>query len=120
VQNAAGDGVALAPHDQNAAYRVVSDLVSLAEHVQNSLRLIEQMIASETPPETPLGSSESSISVIVLDDVCAPLAKSRCDRPQCIASSAFDDAPDFFLLCLPLRKRMSISVPLTRTSSQRR
>jgi len=31
MQNAAGDGVAQAPHDQNAAYRaVVSDLVSLS------------------------------------------------------------------------------------------
>ena len=46
MQNAAGDGVAQAPHDQNDAYRaVVSDLVSLVEHVQNSLRLIEQTIA---------------------------------------------------------------------------
>ena len=46
MQNAAGDGVAQAPHDQNAAYRaVVSDLVSLVEHVQDSLRLIEQTIA---------------------------------------------------------------------------
>ena len=44
----------------------------------------------------------------------------RCDRPQCIASSAFDEAPGRFLACLPLRKRMSISVPLTRTSSHRR
>lgn len=44
----------------------------------------------------------------------------RCDRPQCIASSAFDEAPGRFLPCLPLRKRMSISVPLTRTSSHRR
>ena len=52
MQNAAGDGVAKAPHDQNAAYRaVVSDLVSLVEHVQNSLRLIEQTIARETSPE---------------------------------------------------------------------
>ena len=52
MQNAAGDGVALAPHDQNAAYRaVVSDLVSLVEHVQKSLRLIEQTIARETSPE---------------------------------------------------------------------
>jgi hypothetical protein len=37
MQNAAGDGSAQAPHDQNAADRaVVSDLVSLVEHVQNS------------------------------------------------------------------------------------
>ena len=46
MQNAAGDGVAQAPRDQNDAYRaVVSDLVSLVEHVQNSLRLIERTIA---------------------------------------------------------------------------
>jgi hypothetical protein len=36
MRNAAGDGVA-ALHDQNAAYRaVVSDLISMVEHVQNS------------------------------------------------------------------------------------
>jgi hypothetical protein len=74
MQNAAGDGVAQAPHDQNDAYRaVVSDLVSLVEHVQNSLRLIERMIARETSAETSAetspGSSESSTNVIVLDDV---------------------------------------------------
>ena len=53
MQNAAGDGVAQPPHDQNAAYRaMVSDLVSLIEHVQNSLRLIEQTIATETSPKS--------------------------------------------------------------------
>jgi hypothetical protein len=76
MQNAVG--VAQAPHDQNDAYRaVVSDLVSLVEHVQNSLRLIERMIARETSAETPPEtspetspcSSESSTNVIVLDDV---------------------------------------------------
>jgi hypothetical protein len=70
MQNAAGDGVAQAPHDRNDAYRaVVSDLVSLAEHVQKSLRLIEQTIARETLPETLPGSPESSTNIIVLDDV---------------------------------------------------
>jgi hypothetical protein len=44
----------------------------------------------------------------------------RRDQPQWIASSFFDEPPDFFLACLPRRKRMSISVPLTRTSSHRR
>ena len=47
-------------------------------------------------------------------------ARRRGRHVQCIASSAFDEPPDFFLACLPLRKRMSISVPLTRTSSHRR
>ena len=66
MQNAAGDAVVQAPHDQNATYRaVVSDLVSLIEHVQKSLRLIEQTIARETSP----GSPESSANIIVLDDV---------------------------------------------------
>ena len=65
-----GDGVAQPPHDQNVACRaVVSDLVSLIEHVQSSLRLIEQTIARETSPETSPGSPESSTNVIVLDDV---------------------------------------------------
>ena len=49
MQNAAGYGAAPAPQHQNDAYHaVVSDLVSLVEHVQNSLRLVEQMIARET------------------------------------------------------------------------
>jgi len=70
MQDAHGDGVAQAPHDQNAAYRaVVSDLASLVEHVQNSLRLIEQTIAREISPETSPGGSESSTNVLVLDDV---------------------------------------------------
>jgi hypothetical protein len=148
---------ATALHDQNDAYRtVISDLVSLVEHVQKSLRLIEQTIARETSPETSPGIPESSINVVVLDDVSPRYMKvaaalQACDvslgislgialrcwetfqivrarrssRPamrsaQCIASSAFDEAPDRFLACLPLRKRISISVPLTRTSSHRR
>lgn len=66
MQNAAGDGAAQPPRNQNAAYRaVVSDLVSLVEHVQNSLRLIERTIEGETPGSSP----ESSTNIIVLDDV---------------------------------------------------
>ena len=51
MQNAAGDDdIARAPHDRNDVYRaVVSDLVSLVEHVQKSLRLIEQTIVAEGP-----------------------------------------------------------------------
>src|SRR5205823_14667494 len=67
MQNAAGDDdIARAPHDRNDVYRaVVSDLVSLVEHVQKSLRLIEQTIARGTSP----GSPGSSANIIVLDDV---------------------------------------------------
>jgi hypothetical protein len=70
MQNAAGYGVAQASLGQDDVYRaVVSDLVSLIEHIQNSLRMIERTIARETSPETSPGRPESSTNVIVLDDV---------------------------------------------------
>jgi len=66
MRNAVADGVEPGPDDQHDTYRaVISDLVSLIEHVQKSLRLINQAIARETSP----GSQESSTNVIVLDDV---------------------------------------------------
>ena len=100
MQNAAGDGVAQAPHDQNAAYRaVVSDLVSLVEHVQNSLRLIEQTIARETSPEMTPGSPESSTNIIVLDDISphyikADAALQACDVNLGIALRSLLDPGD--------------------------
>jgi hypothetical protein len=96
MQNAAGNGVAQTPHDQNAAYRaVVSDLVSLIEHVQKSLRLIEQTITGETSPSSP----ESSINVIVLDDVSprymkAAAALQACDVSLGIALRSLLDSGD--------------------------
>jgi hypothetical protein len=72
MQNAAGVGVVRAPYGPNDAYHaVVSDLVSLVEHVHNSLRLIEQMIAREVSP----GAPESSTNVIMLDDVFSNYTK---------------------------------------------
>ena len=66
MHNAAADAVELAPDDRNDAHRaVVSDLVSLIEHVQTSLRLIERAIAAEIP----FGGQESSADIIVPDDV---------------------------------------------------
>src|SRR5436190_20206872 len=49
MQNPQSGGIAIEPEDRNDAYRsVVSDVISLIEHVQASLRLIEQEIARET------------------------------------------------------------------------
>ena len=62
---------------------MVSDLVSLVEHVQNSLRLIEQTIARETSPETTPGSPESSTNIIVLDDVSPRYMKSAAALQAC-------------------------------------
>ena len=96
MQNAAGDGVAQAPHEQNDAYRaVVSDLVGLVEHVQKSLRLIEGTIAGETSP----GNPESSTNVIVLDDVSpryttAAAALQACDVNLGIALHSLRDPGD--------------------------
>jgi hypothetical protein len=44
---------------------IVSDLTSLIEHVQASMKLLEQAIASEAS----LGNQEASANVVVLDDV---------------------------------------------------
>ena len=100
MQNAAGDGVALAAHAQNATYRaVVSDLVSLIERVQKSLRLIEQTIARETSPEMTPGSPESSTNIIVLDDISpryikADAALQACDVNLGIALRSLLDSSD--------------------------
>ena len=96
MQHAAADGLAQAPHDKNDTYRaVVSDLVNLIEHVQNSLRLIEQTIAEEMP----LGGPESSTNVIVLDDVSprymnAAAAIQACDVKLGVALRSLLDAED--------------------------
>ncbi|MCK1518024.1 hypothetical protein IVB22_37200 [Bradyrhizobium sp. 190] len=83
MQNAAGDGVAQASDDQNGAYRAtVSDLVSLVEHVQKCLRLIEQTIVGETSPRI----AESSTNVIVLDDVSPRYMKAAAALQACDVS----------------------------------
>ena len=82
MQNAADDAVELTPDDRNDAYRaVVSDLVSLIEHVQTSLRLIERAIAAETS----FGGQESSANIIVLDDVSPRYMKATAALQVCDA-----------------------------------
>ena len=89
---------------------MVSDLVSLVEHVQKSLRLIEQTIAketsTETSPETSPGGPESSTSVIVLDDVSprymkAAAALQACDVNLGIALRSLLDPGDSDPASLP-------------------
>ena len=100
MHDAAGDGVLQAPHDQNATYRaVVSDLVSLIEHVQESQQLIEQTIARETSLEMTPGSPQSSTNIIVLDDISpryvkADAALQACDFNPGIALRSLLDSSD--------------------------
>jgi hypothetical protein len=83
MQNAAGDGIEFGTDGQNDSYRsVVSDLVSLIEHVQASLRLIEQTMVRETSP----GSQENAANVIVLDDVSPRYVKATAALKACDAT----------------------------------
>ena len=83
MQNPEGGGIANQASDRTNAYRsVVSDLVSLTEHVQASLRLIEQAIAREAL----LGSQETDI--VVLDDVTPPFVKATAALNACDANLA--------------------------------
>jgi hypothetical protein len=83
MSNAAGDGAAPAPHEQNAAYgAVVLDLVSLIEHAQNSLRLIEQTIDGQALANGP----DSSADIIVLDDISPRYMKAVAALRACDAS----------------------------------
>jgi len=85
MRNAAGNGVAPGPDGQHDNYgSVVSDLVSLIEHVQASLRLIEQTMVPETSPGVP----ESTGNVVVLDDVSPRYVKAATALKACDANLA--------------------------------
>ena len=85
MQNAADGGIVIEPEDRNDAYNsVVSDLVSLIDHVQASLTLIESTIARETSG----GSAEISANVIVLDDVTPPYMRATAALRACDANHA--------------------------------
>jgi hypothetical protein len=83
MQNAAGDGTALGPDGQNDSYRsVVSDLVGLIEHVQASLRLIEQAMVRESSPV----GQEHAANVVVLDNVSPRYVKTAAALKACDAN----------------------------------
>ena len=77
------DGIELGPDGQNDSYRsVVSDLVSLIEHIQTSLRLIEKTMVRETS----LGVQENAANVIVLDDVSPRYVRAAAALKACDAN----------------------------------
>lgn len=66
MQDAAATLVPAQDDDRNDNRRsIVSDLMSLVEHVEAIIRLIELTIASEPPPE----DQETAAEIVVLDDV---------------------------------------------------
>ena len=85
MQNPQGGGIAIEPAERNDAYHsVVTDLVALIEHVQASLRSIEQEIARETAS----GGQETSFDVIELDDVTPPYVRATAALKACDANLA--------------------------------
>ena len=83
MQIATSNGIAPGPDGQDDSYRsVVSDLASLIEHVQASLRLIEQTMVRESS----LGGQETAANVIVLDDVSPRYVKTAAALKACDAN----------------------------------
>jgi len=66
MQNAEGGDASFQFNDRDYSYRsIVSDLVSLIEHMQASMKMLEGAIARELP----LADQEIGDNVIVLDDI---------------------------------------------------
>jgi hypothetical protein len=80
MQNAADDGVPTLPkHRNNGVSSVVSELTSLLDHVQTSIKAIEAVIAHEASSE----SSEYVDSAVVLDDVTPRYARASAALSAC-------------------------------------
>ena len=82
MQAAAGGGT-LSPFDRNEGHHsIVSELVSLIEHVQASMELLEAVVARESVP----GNQEATGNVFVLDDVTPRYLKASAALSACNAS----------------------------------
>jgi hypothetical protein len=75
------DGGQDAYGSQDVYGSIVSNLVSLAGHVQASLQLIEQTLAREAA----LGNHETSAGIVVLDDVTPRYLKASAALKACDA-----------------------------------
>jgi hypothetical protein len=92
MQNAEGGNASFHFDDLNYNYHsIVSDLVSLIQHVQTSIKLIESAIAMEPPP----GDLEVASSIVVLDDVTPRYVKAGAVLNTCMQALA---SP--FMFCL--------------------
>jgi uncharacterized protein YgfB (UPF0149 family) len=81
MHNVAG-GASVESDDRNDwQHEIVSDLVSLIEHVRASMKLIESAIARESS----LGNQEFAADVLVLDDVTPRYEKANAVLNVCNA-----------------------------------
>jgi hypothetical protein len=83
MQNAEGGSVSARSNDRyDGVGSIVLDIVSLIEHVQASMKLIESAIAIEAP----LSHQEIAANVVVLDDVTPRYLSARAALNTCSAS----------------------------------
>jgi hypothetical protein len=80
MQNA-GSGSARSGDRNDSRHSIVSDLVSLIEHVQASMGLIESAIAMEAAP----GRGQVAADLVVLDDVTPRYQNARAALSTCNA-----------------------------------
>jgi hypothetical protein len=82
MQDAAGGGSSGGAGSRDDSYRsIASDLASLIEHVQASMRLIESAIARETSS----GNHDVAANIVVLDDVTPRYLKAGAALKACDA-----------------------------------
>ena len=82
MQNATTGNAATPSADRNDGHHsIVSDLLSLIEHVQASITLIEGAIAREAAP----GNQDNPADVVVLDDVTPRYMKTSAALSTCRA-----------------------------------
>jgi hypothetical protein len=82
LQNAARGGATVQSEGRNESYHsIVSELVSLIEHVEAGMRLLESAIASETASD----GQEVAADVVVLDDVTPRYARVSAALSSCNA-----------------------------------
>jgi hypothetical protein len=82
MQDAAGGGAIVLSEGRNESYHsIVSELVSLIEHVQASMKLLESAIASESAPD-----GQEAANVVILDDVTPRYAQASAALNSCNAS----------------------------------
>ena len=82
MQAAADGGVPSPSGDRNEGHHsIVSELVSLIEHVQAGMKQLEAVIARESAP----GNQDAAGNVFVLDDVTPRYAKANAALNACNA-----------------------------------
>ena len=82
MQNAAGSDAVTQYESRNETYHsIVSELESLLEHIQSSMKRLEMAIAQEAVT----GGQELAANVVVLDDVTPRYAKASAALNRCNA-----------------------------------